>query len=582
MTVKLFKQNPKVEKYKPSPMTRSVLSFDLDRKNELNRFGKWLEFVAEEKSDLPKEDEFKQLDKSIKSANPKGFNLMGIVKMLPMAGLALGALGTLGTLGLGALGVGGGILGSAIGGIGAAITGAVGLGALGLKGIVKLAKPFVMKPLRAAFGGLKRFALRIPGVRPLVNLARRGGQTGLKGLIAKLSPKALTRLAGFLGKNVLLKFVKKIPLIGPLIDFAVRYWIFKEPLQKAIFVSAAAALGGVLLGTIGSLAGPLGTLAGGLIGQIAGDALGSWIYGAFFDSPEVTSAPAPEEIGTNIDNLLPATTTENPGVQRTGAESQQAQVTSGSVVQWLHGNPDRPGYDLGHAGKNAHDHFSFSSRGAAVAAYKALRAAGYKPTEFEGFGRYKTSGMRPGSHSPGGGHFGPVGGTPTYDDVTDGVAFDIPWSTYGSGPITQKDYDLSYRAAQIVGAVQGGNVMGTPGQGMLVSNPDSSRTTESQKMPENAFEAMATMFGFGPNATTAAQPAPPAPKEVAMFTPEAEMANADNVVVITQPAQPGTETVVPFPISGGTQGGGQDIAVGGDVSLNSMYDELVLTKLALT
>ena len=122
----------------------------------------------------------------------------------------------------------------------------------------------------------------------------------------------------------------------------------------------------------------------------------------------------------------------------------------GSVVQWLHGNPNRKGYDAGHAGmSNAHDHFSFTSRTAAVSAFKALKKAGYAPYEFEGF-------TSVGNHSPRGGHFGSVGQPPTYNDKTDGTAFDIPWSSYGSGPIGQKDYDKSYKAAQIVGAAQGG------------------------------------------------------------------------------------------------------------------------------
>ena len=122
----------------------------------------------------------------------------------------------------------------------------------------------------------------------------------------------------------------------------------------------------------------------------------------------------------------------------------------GTVIQWLHGNPSRAGYDAGHAGmSNAHDHFSFNSRSAAVRAFKALKKAGYAPYEFEGF-------TSVGKHSARGGHFGPVGQPPTYDDKTDGVAFDIPWSSYGSGPIGQRDYDKSYKAAQIVGAAQGG------------------------------------------------------------------------------------------------------------------------------
>lgn len=125
-------------------------------------------------------------------------------------------------------------------------------------------------------------------------------------------------------------------------------------------------------------------------------------------------------------------------------------VPKGSVVQWLHGNPNRAGYRADHGGQaNAHDHFSFKNRQAAVSAFLKLRQAGYKPYEFEGY-------TSVGKHSPTGGHYGPVGGKPTYSDKTDGTAFDIPWATYGSGPISQKDFDKSLKAAQIVGAAQGG------------------------------------------------------------------------------------------------------------------------------
>jgi hypothetical protein len=122
-------------------------------------------------------------------------------------------------------------------------------------------------------------------------------------------------------------------------------------------------------------------------------------------------------------------------------------IPKGSVAQWLHGNPNRAGYDEGHAGQaNAHDHFSFKSRAAAIAAYGKLKSSGYKPYEFEGYDKV-------GKHSPIGGHYGMVGGKPTYTDKTDGTAFDIPWATYGSGPIGKGDYDKSLKAAQIVGAL---------------------------------------------------------------------------------------------------------------------------------
>jgi hypothetical protein len=117
----------------------------------------------------------------------------------------------------------------------------------------------------------------------------------------------------------------------------------------------------------------------------------------------------------------------------------------GSIYQHLHGDPNRPGYDYGGHGTegNAHDHFSFSNRQTAIAAYKALKARGYDVTEFEGFGGV-------GSHSARGGHFGKAGGDPTYNDASDGVAFDVPWYQFGSGAIGERDFKKSREVEAIV------------------------------------------------------------------------------------------------------------------------------------
>lgn len=166
------------------------------------------------------------------------------------------------------------------------------------------------------------------------------------------------------------------------------------------------------------------------------------------------SDPAPSSPDQNWKKLLGPSTGESfsaPSGQEQG--NIPSDVPKGSVLQWLHGNPNRAGYRADHGGQsNAHDHFSFKDRSSAVAAFLKLRQAGYKPYEFEGY-------TSVGKHSPTGGHYGPVGGKPTYDDKTDGTAFDIPWATYGSGPISQKDFDKSLKAAQIVGAAQGGGYL---------------------------------------------------------------------------------------------------------------------------
>ena len=135
------------------------------------------------------------------------------------------------------------------------------------------------------------------------------------------------------------------------------------------------------------------------------------------------------------------TITENDAAPPNTSTSKDNQNYSGSgkIVQYFHGEKGRAGYRDDH---KDHDHFSFTSREAAVTAFKALQSAGYKPYEFEGYGRV-------GKHSPTGGHYGPVGGPKTSKE-DDGTAFDIPYSTYGSGAIGPKDYAKSRRAHQIV------------------------------------------------------------------------------------------------------------------------------------
>lgn len=170
------------------------------------------------------------------------------------------------------------------------------------------------------------------------------------------------------------------------------------------------------------------------------------------------SASSTANTGTSGGSDTPST--DSSANSANSAESSQQSTTgsggsmgSGGVVQWLHGNPNRPGYDRAGHGleSNAHDHFGFASRDLAVKGFNALKSSGYSPYEFEGF-------TSVGSHSATGGHFGPVGGSPTYDDKSDGTAFDVPWSRppyAGVGQIGQKDYEASDNAAKIVGALTG-------------------------------------------------------------------------------------------------------------------------------
>ena len=100
----LFKQNPKVKKYKPRPLTRQVASIDLDRKGELEKFRKWLEWVGKEKSNFPEKDEVAKISKDAKSARASGLAMLGILAAIPAITPMLGNLG-LGNIGNGIKGL---------------------------------------------------------------------------------------------------------------------------------------------------------------------------------------------------------------------------------------------------------------------------------------------------------------------------------------------------------------------------------------------------------------------------------------------------------------------------------------------
>lgn len=108
------------------------------------------------------------------------------------------------------------------------------------------------------------------------NLARRTAV----GVIGKAGTRQFLRTM----KNYVSPVVKRIPLIGALIDFALNYFVFKEPIGRAAFMAIGAGLGtwvGGLLGT--AIPIPLvGTAIGAFLGAAGGDILGGAIYDMIF------------------------------------------------------------------------------------------------------------------------------------------------------------------------------------------------------------------------------------------------------------------------------------------------------------
>jgi len=153
--VKLFQQKPKIEKFKPSPRLRAVDNTDLDRKGELEKFRRWLEGTAKQKSGLPKKKELDKLNNEVSKGRVNKFGLLGILGALPLVGPLLG--------------IGGGALASVATGAIAAISGGlVTAGGLAVGGGLKL---FGLGAV-AAGGGAKLFGKKIfgggakPGVTP--------------------------------------------------------------------------------------------------------------------------------------------------------------------------------------------------------------------------------------------------------------------------------------------------------------------------------------------------------------------------------------------------------------------------------
>ena len=112
------------------------------------------------------------------------------------------------------------------------------------------------------------------------------------GVLGRSGSKSLLKLI----KGPLGTIVKRIPIIGGLIDFALNFFVFKEPLGRAAF----AAIGSTIFGALGAIAGSVipvaGNIVGGILGGLAGDIAGKWLYDAFFsgkkpvDSSELDTA----------------------------------------------------------------------------------------------------------------------------------------------------------------------------------------------------------------------------------------------------------------------------------------------------
>ena len=145
--------------------------------------------------------------------------------------------------------------------------------------------------------------------------------------------KAATRQFLRTMKNYVSPIVKRIPLVGALIDFALNYFVFKEPLGRAAFMAIGAGLGTWIGGMLGT-AIPIpfvGTAIGAFLGGVGGDILGGAIYDMIFgDKSEDAAKQMVEGQGAATgDAMAPAPTvtktTPTVSTEQQGKGSEAAQ-----------------------------------------------------------------------------------------------------------------------------------------------------------------------------------------------------------------------------------------------------------------
>ena len=165
----------------------------------------------------------------------------------------------------------------------------------GVKTATKLGTKGLKTATKLGTKGLKT-ATKL-GTKGLKSVTKKLGKTGLKtGL--KAAAKTGTKLATTAGKSglkaatgvlksakkIISPIVKKIPFVGAFIDFALNYFVFKEPLGKSAFMAIGAGVGTWIGGMLGTLI-PVpfaGTAIGAFLGGMGGDILAGVLYDALF------------------------------------------------------------------------------------------------------------------------------------------------------------------------------------------------------------------------------------------------------------------------------------------------------------
>ena len=125
----------------------------------------------------------------------------------------------------------------------------------------------------------------------------------ISGLFGRSGSKTLIRVLKPLSRTI-----RNIPFIGPILEFLLRVFLFKEPLGQAAFLTTTSGIGAALGALIGSLVPGPGTIIGGILGGMAGDAIGRGLFKFFFPNnlPKVPSLVDEGQTGfKEVDQLSP-------------------------------------------------------------------------------------------------------------------------------------------------------------------------------------------------------------------------------------------------------------------------------------
>ena len=591
------RKKPKVVKVVPSARTRVVTALNFDRKSDYEKFLKWLTLSTDElnKITLPKKKELKDLEKNAKSLESEG---------------------------------GGGLLGLIGGGLASIVGGNLLLG-----GLPKLLKtkfprlpvtPFLKAATKAATGargakGVKKGGRGRVGGKPgsgtklkpkpgkggTPRVTTTGGKpagrpinignplrkkpdvtTGMGGtaklsvkqFISSLSEKSGLNLAKGLTKKFIIPIFNRIPVIGGLVEFAINYFIFKESAGKSAFKSVGSILGSVILGALLSVVPVIGSAIGAVLGSVAGSVLGGLLYEAFFEGREFKyEYKEPRAMGRSAAKNRSKTQTQTQTETQSNSEytpRRSASMMKTNVSKVYHKDTGS-GYQPAGA-KDYQGRPVTLSQNAAVAFAKMMK---------------DSKGVVKGSD---------VWSSQRSKEKNDSLPNAAPNSNhlYGNALDIHNESQTWMKAN---GAKYGWNIQNYKGShgGHFNFKPvpikDELELEMTGDPPQNSIKRtsikkpklMKTPQVVTPNKEESFMPIPkmetvPMKTNVKVFSPEAEAANNNNVIIMVNPSQPQTPqqsspNIIPIPMGGG--GGSSSQNSSSSISLNSLRDSLLLTKL---